>query len=97
MVNVPDFIKTTKPIVGQVDIGHKYDHEFWRCRNAAEALGMTQSEFNDYMNQSEFYQYEEHSENINHTRENKDPDVSDIMDEMRKWREEQSTNGKCSS
>ena len=86
-------------IVGQVDIGHKYDHEFWRCRNAAEALGMTQSEFNDYMNQSELYRYEEHSENISHAREDKNPDITKKKQVMEEWlekRREESGN-KCNT
>ena len=50
---------TLEDIVGTPDIGHVYGHEFWRERDMAESLGWTQSQFNEYMNNPAFYQYED--------------------------------------
>ena len=57
---------TLKPINGKYDLGHKYGHEFWREKEKAEKAGMTQREFNDYMNNPDFYQIEDHSSNRSH-------------------------------
>ena len=55
-------------------IGHTFGNEFWRLRNLAESQGMTQSEFNEFMNQHpEFYQYEDPLRNISHMYEDKSP------------------------
>ncbi len=62
---------TFEPIEGTPDIGHRYGHEFWRERNKAESLGWTQSQFNDYMNNSDFYQYEDPKSNRSHKYEMK--------------------------
>ena len=62
---------TFEPIEGTPDIGHVYGHEFWRERDMAENLGWTQSEFNDYMNNPDFYQYEDPSSNRSHKYEMK--------------------------
>lgn len=51
------------PIDGKYDLGHKYSHEFWREKKAAESKGWTQKQFNDYMNNPEFYQIEHPSVN----------------------------------
>ncbi|WP_304519304.1 GH-E family nuclease [Clostridium estertheticum] len=60
-----------QPIVGTPDIGHVQGKEFWRERNNAEVKGWTQSEFNEYMNNSEFYQFEDPSSNRSHQFEDK--------------------------
>ena len=62
---------TRKPINGKYDLGHKRNYEFWRMKAEAEAKGMTQKEFNDYMNNPDFYQIEDSYINRSHTYENK--------------------------
>ena len=55
-------------------IGHTPGNEFWRLRNLAEQQGMTQAEFNDYMNSHpEFYRYEDPMRNMSHMDEDKTP------------------------
>ncbi len=53
-------------IVGQYDLGHVYGHEYWRERNAAMADGWTQEQFNEYMNNPDFYQIEDPVFNRSH-------------------------------
>ncbi|ACL75845.1 GH-E family nuclease [Ruminiclostridium cellulolyticum] len=62
---------TLLPIEGTPDIGHVYGREFWRERDKAEDKGWTQSQFNDYMNNSEFYQFEDPKSNRSHQFEDK--------------------------
>lgn len=66
-------------------IGHKPGHEAWRCRKAAEELGWSQSQYNEFMNNSKFYRYESHAGNISHTGENKSKDLSEIIEEMNEF------------
>lgn len=54
-----------------VELGHMPDHEFWYERNRAEALGWTQAQFNDYMNNPEFYAWQNIHENRIHLHESK--------------------------
>ena len=55
-------------------IGHTPGNEFWRLRNLAEQQGMTQAEFNEYMNtHPEFYRYEDPIRNMSHIDEDKTP------------------------
>lgn len=62
---------TAEIITGTPDIGHVYGHEYWRERDMAEKLGWTQQEFNDYMNNPSFYQFESPSSNRSHKYEKK--------------------------
>jgi RHS repeat-associated protein len=57
---------TRQPIEGTPDLGHVAGHEFWREKAAAENKCMSQPEFNDYMNNPEFYEYEDPSSNRSH-------------------------------
>ena len=52
-----------------VELGHKQGYEFWRMRDWAEAQGMTQAEFNDFMNNSDFYGWQDISSNRSHAYE----------------------------
>ncbi len=56
---------------GKYDLGHKPGHEHWRMKSEAEAKGMTQKEFNDLMNNPDFFQIEDPMENQSHRHENK--------------------------
>ena len=60
---------THEPIEGQYDLGHKAGHEHWREAEKAEAQGMTQEEFNEHMNNPDFYQIESPHENRSHAHE----------------------------
>ena len=53
-------------INGKYDLGHVYGHEFWRERDRAMALGWSQKQFNDYMNNPIFYQIEDPKINRSH-------------------------------
>lgn len=79
----------------QVDIGHKEDYEFWRCRKAAEELGWDQGKFNDFMNfePEKKYQYEDHELNISHKKENKSSDVTKLKEEMLQYQHDQEDSG----
>jgi len=57
---------TQLPINGKYDLGHKYGHEFWRERDRAMSLGWSQKQFNDYMNNPDFYQIEDPFINRSH-------------------------------
>lgn len=79
----------------QIDIGHKSGWEFWRTRNAAENLGWTQAQYDDFMTSdvTAHYQYEEHIHNITHIDEVTDSDVSGIEAAMLKYQKEQEELG----
>lgn len=62
---------TGLPINGVPDIGHKYGHELWREKIKAFNEGLTQSEFNDKMNNPKLYQLEDPSNNRSHQYEKK--------------------------
>ena len=64
---------TDKPIDGKYDLGHKPGHEFWREKKAAEAKCMKQKQFNDKMNNKNYYQIEDPSSNRSHQHEDKSP------------------------
>ena len=49
-----------------VELGHTTGNEYWYWRNWAEAQGMTQEQFNDFMNNSEFYRWQEITSNRSH-------------------------------
>jgi hypothetical protein len=60
---------THKPIEGKYDFGHKPGHEFWREVEKAEKEGLTQEQFNNRMNNPDFYQIESPHENRSHSHE----------------------------
>lgn len=60
---------THEPIEGQYDLGHKAGHEHWREAEQAEKEGLTQEEFNDRMNNPDYYQIEDPHENRSHAHE----------------------------
>lgn len=64
---------TGKPIEGTPDIGHKPGHEHWREAKRAYSEGLTQEQFNDRMNNPDFYQLEDPSSNRSHKFEDKSP------------------------
>lgn len=78
---------TGEAITEQMDIGHKQGFEAWRCRKAAEELGWNQSQYNEFMNNPDFYQYESHTGNISHAGEEKSKDLSKIISVMKKFEE----------
>lgn len=60
---------TGKAIEGKYDLGHKAGHEHWRESEKAEREGLTQEEFNDRMNNPDYYQIEDPHENRSHAHE----------------------------
>jgi len=60
---------TGKPIEGKYDLGHKAGNEHWREAEKAEKEGLSQQEFNDRMNNPNYYQIEHPSENRSHAHE----------------------------
>ncbi len=60
---------TKEPIEGKYDLGHKAGHEHWREAEKAEKEGLTQGEFNDRMNNPDFFQIEDPHENRSHAHE----------------------------
>ena len=60
---------TGKAIEGQYDLGHKPGHEHWREAEKAEKEGLTQEQFNNRMNNPDFYQIEDPHENRSHVHE----------------------------
>lgn len=60
---------TGQPIEGKYDLGHKAGHEHWREAKKAEAEGLDQKEFNERMNNPDYYQIEDPHENRSHAHE----------------------------
>lgn len=60
---------TGKAIEGQYDLGHKPGHEHWREAEKAEKEGLSQEQFNDRMNNPDYYQIEDPHENRSHAHE----------------------------
>ncbi|SCW45863.1 HNH/ENDO VII superfamily nuclease with conserved GHE residues [Ruminococcaceae bacterium YRB3002] len=60
---------THQPIEGKYDLGHKAGHEHWREAASAEKEGLSQEEFNDRMNNPDYYQIEDPHENRSHAHE----------------------------
>ncbi|WP_082153435.1 GH-E family nuclease [Oligella urethralis] len=56
---------------GKYHLGHKPGHEHWRMVAEAEAKGLSQREFNDLMNNPDFYHIEDPMENQSHRHEDK--------------------------
>ena len=53
-------------IEGKYDLGHVTGHEFWREKQIAMQKGWTQKQFNDYMNNPDFYRIEDPHLNRSH-------------------------------
>ena len=53
------------------DLGHVPSHEFWYERDLAEAQKMTQAQFNDYMNNPDFYVWQNRHDNLSHVFEDR--------------------------
>ena len=53
-------------IFGKYDLGHVSGHEFWREKQLAMQKGWTQKQFNDYMNNPDFYRIELPHNNRSH-------------------------------
>ena len=64
---------TGEPIEGPYDLGHVRGHEFWREQERAEGEGLSQEEFNDRMNNPDYYQIEDPSSNRSHRFEQRGP------------------------
>lgn len=62
---------TGKPIECTPDIGHKPGHEHWREAKKAYEEGISQEKFNDRMNNPDYYQLEDPSNNRSHKYEDK--------------------------
>lgn len=71
---------TKKPIEGKYDLGHKPGHEHWREAEKAEREGLTQKEFNDRMNNPDYYQIEDPHENRSHAHEQPREEKADAKD-----------------
>ena len=57
---------TGEIIFGKYDLGHVSGHEFWREKQIAMQKGWTQKQFNDYMNNPDFYRIELPHNNRSH-------------------------------
>ncbi len=57
---------TGKAIEGSYDLGHKPGNEFWREKAKAQQEGLTQKQFNDRMNNPDYYQIEDPFSNRGH-------------------------------
>ena len=66
---------TRMPIDGPHHLGHTSGNEFWRERRRAMEEGLTQSEFNDRMNNADLYEIEDPKSNMSHEFEDKRPYV----------------------
>lgn len=53
----------------KVHLGHNPNYEFYHMRNIAESAGMTQAEFNDFMNNPKFYSWQYIPDNQSHVYE----------------------------
>ena len=57
---------TFEPIDGPYDLGHVLGHEYWREAAQGQAEGLTQQEFNNRMNNPDYYQIENSFSNQSH-------------------------------
>ena len=73
---------THEPIEGQYDLGHKAGHEFRREKVIAEEEGLYQDDFNERMNNPDYYQLEDPHENRSHAHEMQDTPEEEIGQEM---------------
>jgi hypothetical protein len=72
---------TRKPIEGQYDLGHIPGHEHRREVVKADEEGLTQGEFNDRMNNPDYYQVEDPHENRSHAHEMPGNEPSEEMEQ----------------
>lgn len=72
---------TGKPIEGKYDLGHVAGHEHRREVAKAEEEGLTQEEFNERMNNPDYYQIEDPHENRSHAHEIPDNSQTDAPSE----------------
>ena len=88
---------TREPIEGKYHLGHKYGCENARAIRWAEEQGLTQKEFNDFMNNPDLYQIEKDQYNMSHEREMKgnDYDYSHLMNNLNKHQLEAVTTNKA--
>ena len=84
---------TNKPVDGKYDLGHKYGHEFWREAEKAQKEGLTQKQFNDRMNNPDFYQIENFHENRSHAYEMPRPQKDNSVKAVRHDKGGKSTVG----
>ena len=49
-----------------VELGHTTGNEYWYWRNWAESQGMTQAQFNEFMNNPDFYRWQDVTSNRSH-------------------------------
>jgi hypothetical protein len=63
----------TGKVIKVPNLGHVPGHEFWREKRRAEEDCWSQGLFNIYMNNADFYEWEEASENQSHAHEDKSP------------------------
>ena len=73
---------TSEPIDGQYDLGHVLGHEYRREEDIAEQEGLTQAEFNDKMNNPDYYQIEDPSSNRSHKYEMSDEEYANSMESL---------------
>ena len=71
-----------KAIEGPYDLGHKAGHEHWREVEKAEQEGLSQEQFNDRMNNADFYQIEDPHENRSHAHELHDEESNSSTQEV---------------
>lgn len=78
---------TGREIRGKVDIGHKSGYEERVMRECAERMHLSQKDYNDLMNNSKLYQFEDHRSNRSHRFEesNKKAQVSKAMREINRY------------
>lgn len=78
---------TGREIRGKVDIGHKSGYEERVMRECAERMHLSQKDYNDLMNNSKLYQFEDHRSNRSHKFEesNKKTQVSKAMREINRY------------
>ena len=50
-------------LIDETELGHMPGYEFYYMRNHAESIGMTQTEFNDFMNNPNYYAWQYISDN----------------------------------
>ena len=72
---------THEPIEGKYDFGHGYGHEYRLEAQKAEEEGLTQEEFNDRMNNPDYYRIEDPHNNRSHEFECKEEDINENCEE----------------
>lgn len=80
--------ETGEMIKGPIDIGHTYGREHRRLVLAAQQVGLTQAQFNDFVNsRPDYFRLENRLDNQSHHYEKLgNDDLGEVIDDMKQFK-----------